>query len=245
MLDVEIPLDSLPSERTVRRYADQAHILAKMQVAETVLVANFDLHVDGTSRDHKKYVGQQVTTSAGSLACGFTPVAVENAATLVETTLNLLQELSEVYSDEEREQNFLRILGNLSGVMSDRASVMKKYKEELNDAIKTTLGTQENIQFLYCNAHFLLGLGSTSDKTLKGVQAELKEEGQQGPEPTFSAVFRDRGSSCSLYSYGMRGAGSQGGRKEWMPGCLFGLLLHERSAITRDKLQGQSIQQSF
>ena len=112
MLDVEIPL-SLPSERTVRRYADQAHILAKMQVAETVLVANFDLHVDGTSCDHKKYVGQQVTTSAGSLACGFTPVAVENAATLVETTLNLLHELSEVYSDEEREQNFLRILGNL------------------------------------------------------------------------------------------------------------------------------------
>ena len=202
MLDVEIPLDSLPSERTVRRYADQAHILAKMQVAETVLVANFDLHVDGTSRDHKKYVGQQVTTSAGSLACGFTPVAVENAATLVETMLNLLQP-SEVYSDEEREQNFLRILGNLSGVMSDRASVMKKYKEELNDAIKTTSGTQENIQCLYRNAHFLLGLGSTSDKTLKGVQAELKEEGQQGPEPTFSAVFRDRGSSCSLYSYGM------------------------------------------
>ena len=65
MLNVEIPLDSLPSERTVRRYADQAHILAKMQVAETVLVANSDLHVDGTSRDHKKYVGQQVTTSAG------------------------------------------------------------------------------------------------------------------------------------------------------------------------------------
>ena len=53
---------------------------------------------------------------------------------------------------------------------------MKKYKEELNDAIKTTLGTQENIQFLYCNAHCLLGLSSTSDKTLKGVQAELKED---------------------------------------------------------------------
>ena len=51
----------------------------------------------------------------------------------------------------------------------------KKYKVELNDAIKTTLG-QENIQFLYCNVHFLLGLSSTSDKTLKGVQAELKED---------------------------------------------------------------------
>ena len=35
MLDVEIPLDSLPSECTVRRYADQAHILAKMQVADS------------------------------------------------------------------------------------------------------------------------------------------------------------------------------------------------------------------
>ena len=86
---------------------------------QTVLVANFDLHVAGTSRDHKKYVGQQVTTSAGSLACGFAPVAVENAATLMETMLNLLQELSEVYSAEERGQNFLRIFGNLSGVMLD------------------------------------------------------------------------------------------------------------------------------
>jgi len=159
--------------------------------------------------------------------------------------LNLLQELSEVYSDEEREQNFLRILGNLSGVMSDWARVTKKYKVELNDVIKTTLGTQENIQFLYCNVHFLLGLGSTSDKTLKGVQAELKEDRIGRPEPTFSAVFSDWGSSCLLNLYGVWGAGSQGRWKEWMPGCLVGLLPHKQSDITCDKLQGQSIQQSF
>ena len=216
MLDVEIPLDSLPSERTVIRYADQAHILAKMPVAETVLVANFDLHVAGTSRDHKKYVGQQVTTSAGSLACGFTPVAVENAATLVETKLNLLQELSEVYSDEEREQNFLRILGNLSGVMSDRASVMKKYKEELNDAIKTTLGTQENIQFLYCNAHFLLGLSSTSDKTLKGVYAELKEDRiGRDPNPRFQRYSVTEAAAVRYIRMACEVLGPRGDEKNW------------------------------
>ena len=134
----------------------------------------------------------------------------------METTLNLLQELSEVYSDEEREQNFLRILGNLSGVMSDRASVMKKYKEELNDAIKTTLGTQENIQFLYCNAHFLLGLSSTSDKTLKGVQAELKED-QIGrdPNPRFQRYSVTEAAAVRYIRMACEVLGPRGDEKNW------------------------------
>ena len=173
MFNTEISTDALPSERTVRRHADQGHFLAKLQVAEAAATHIFDLHADGTSRDKKKFVGMQITTSEGSLSCGFKTVAAENASSLVETTLSLLQELSEVYSEEEQQQHFRRILSNLSGVMTDRASVMKKYKQDLNDAIQTTLGTTESIEFLYCNAHFLLGLSSAASTSLLAIQQEL------------------------------------------------------------------------
>ena len=151
-----ILLSSLPSKRTVRRCADQGHVLAKIQVAETVVPNNFDMHSYGATRDKKKSVGYQVTTSEGSLSCEFTTVASENSSTLVETTLTMLQELSEVFSPEEKEQRFRQTLPNLSGVMTHRAAVMKKYKKDLH--LQATLGTQESSELLGCKAHFLMGL---------------------------------------------------------------------------------------
>ena len=81
-----------------------------------------------------------MTTSEGSLSCGFTTVASENSSTLVETTLTMLQKLSEVFSHEEKEQRFRQTLPNLSGVMTHRAAVMKKYKKDLH--LQATLGTR-------------------------------------------------------------------------------------------------------
>ena len=141
LFDVDIPLSSLPSERTVRSYADQGHVLAKIQVAEAVESNTFDIHSDGTPRDKTKYTGYQATTSEGPLSCGFTTAASENVSTLIETTLTMLQELSEVFCPEDKERYFRQILQNLSGVMTHRAVVMKKYKKDLNDAVQATLGT--------------------------------------------------------------------------------------------------------
>ena len=67
LFDVDIPLSSLPSERTVRRYADQGHVLAKIQDAEAVVSNTFDIHSDGTTRNKRKYIGYQVTTSVVGL----------------------------------------------------------------------------------------------------------------------------------------------------------------------------------
>ena len=213
MFDVDIPLSSLPSERTVRRYADQGHVLAKIQVAEAVVSNTFDIHSDGTTRDKMKYIGYQATTSEGPLSCGFTTVASntfdihsdgtprdktkytgyqattsegplscgfttvasENVSTLVETTLTMLQELSEVFCPEDKDHYFRQILRNLSGVMTDRAAVMKKYKKDLNDAVQATLGTQESVEFQGCNAHFLLGWSSKSNTALTAIQKEQDE----------------------------------------------------------------------
>lgn len=161
LFDVNIADEDLPSERTSLRFADQGHYLAKYQVAETILRPDnrFDLHIDGTTRDHQKYVGQQVTTATESLCCGFEEVAAEDAKTLVDVTIGLLQECVEMYDDENKDQHFMTALRNLSGLMSDRASVNKAMKRDINDLRKATLGTEEDLEFLFCNAHFLLGLG--------------------------------------------------------------------------------------
>lgn len=51
----EIPLCELPSSNTVIHMMDGAQVLNSFQVAEKMLSSDrWNLHMDGTSRDHKK-----------------------------------------------------------------------------------------------------------------------------------------------------------------------------------------------
>ena len=72
----------------------------------------------------------------------------------------------DIYSEEEAQENFCRMLQQLSGVMSDRASVMKSFNKALDEERKMLLQSEEGLQFLHCNAHFLLGLSTESEKIL-------------------------------------------------------------------------------
>lgn len=108
----------------------------------------FDIHTDATSRVGKKYVGQQVTTDSGpNLSCGYTMVATESLATD-------LEELAVIYEDDDskRQQKFVEFLQKLSGLMSDRAAVMR-CNERLNTLHKDLLQTADDLDFLYCNVH--------------------------------------------------------------------------------------------
>ena len=241
LFDVDIPLSSLPSERTVRSYADQGHVLAKIQVAEAVVSNTFDIHSDGTTRDKTKYIGYQVT-SEGPLSCGFTTVASEKASTLVKTTLTMLQELSEVFCPEEKEHYFRQILQNLSGVMTDR-DVMKKYKKDLNDAVQATLGTQESIEFLGCNAHFLLGQSSKSNNTLTAIEKE-QDESRIGTdlEPQFQCFSTPEAAAVGYICMacevlGPRGDEKSGCRDAWIAFCA----LNEKPSVTEASKQTGSV----
>ena len=57
----------LPCVQTVLNMADEGHfILSKLQIAETVLESkDATLHTDGTTRDHNKIVGQQISLPSG------------------------------------------------------------------------------------------------------------------------------------------------------------------------------------
>ena len=55
----------LPYFKTALNMADEGHMLSKMQVEEAISTQHFDLHMDGTSQDHCKFVGQQFTLESG------------------------------------------------------------------------------------------------------------------------------------------------------------------------------------
>ena len=93
----KLELAELPSKTTALRFADIGHALTKIQIFNEITSQRFDLHLDGTSRDHKKVVGHQVTLQdRRQLSLGFTPVDREDSKTLVDVTMNLFYEIASV-----------------------------------------------------------------------------------------------------------------------------------------------------
>lgn len=165
LINVHVPDTDLPSLRSAIRFADRGHVISKLHVTETLLEADhYDLHSDGTSKCGKKYLSQQMTTLTVSMCTGFTPVCTEDTATLLDTTLDLLRELSDLYSTDEAEEIFQKLLKNLSALMTDRAAVNKSFGRALAAEKQHILQTEDEIQLLYCNAHYLLGLSAACEK---------------------------------------------------------------------------------
>ena len=109
--------------------------------------------------------------------------------------------------------------------MTDRAAVMKRFKKDLNEAIQTTLGTEESIEFLECNAHFLLGLSVKTNAACKDIQLERGENRiGRDRQPRFqkfttseAAVVRYIRMACEVL--GPRGGEKNGCRDGWIAFC--------------------------
>ena len=157
--------------------------MSKLQIAENVLESkDVTLHTDGTTRDDNKTVGQQINLPSGAtLSLGFVGVGTENSSTLLELTIDLLDELSKIYhlhsENEENETIFKDVLEKLTSVMSDGASGMKSYNEKLLQYKKTELSEDVGVHFLYCNAHFLLGMSKACEGALKATEKEISQTG--------------------------------------------------------------------
>ena len=230
----EIPLTELPSERTTLRYADQGHVLSKIHVASKLEGCGaYDLHSDGTTKDHRKYVGHQVTLDSGeSMSLGFTMVSTEDTQTLLSIACNLFQELADIY-ENDADDHYKTMLANMVGLMSDRASVMKSFDRQFDDQRKRVLNTEESLQFLHCNAHFLLGLSSETEKVVKGItkgnafgRDQVKAFGHFS-NSSETCVSRYLRLACS--SLGPRGDEKSGCRDTWEAFCE---LKGESSQIT-------------
>ena len=178
VLNAIVPDGDLPSTHSALRFADRGHVIGKTHITETLLGADkWDLHTDGTSKSGKKYISQQVTVEGHSLSTGFSSVSTENTTTLVDITINLVQELSDIYTKEEAEKTFVELFQCLSGLMSDRASVMKSFGRALNQERQEMLQTTEELQILHCNAHFLLDIAAEREKGMAKMEDSVGRYG--------------------------------------------------------------------
>ena len=178
LYDKDIDKSELPSTATANNYVDIAQVLGKYQLAEELVESDrWDLHGDGTSRDTKKIIGQQVTLDNGkSLPAGFSPVAVEDISTLLENVISMMDELSYVYDEANREAIYKTMIDKMFATMSDRSSVNKKFNEDLNKHRNDISNSSSGLTYLYCNAHFLLGLSHKCESVLLEFEKKLEAE---------------------------------------------------------------------
>ena len=198
IMNAMVPDSDLPSMRSAERFADRGHVIGKLHIAEALLQSeHWDLHTDGTSRCGKKYVSQQMNVPGKTLSSGFVPVSTENTTTLVDITINLLHELSDLYSEEQAQETFTSLLKGMSAVMSDRAAVMKSFGRALDEERRGMLQTDDELHFLYCNAHFLLGLSTACEKVLKKLEKDSGQRLGRDKLPKFQSFKASTESSVS------------------------------------------------
>ena len=226
----EIPMESLPCTQTVLNMSSEGHYLSKKQTAESIVEnAHFTFATDGTSREKRHFIERHIVLSNGKvMSLGFTEVVSDNADTLLEKTVELFKELSEVYSEdvEEREKVFKEILCRMKCIMSDRAAVMKLFDRKLEEFKKQTIGEDVSTHFLFCNAHFLLGLSSAAEDACKEIEKEVKDMGVVFGREADIDLSRKLGSfnetvpirviRAAADIFGPRGDEKSGCRNQWL-----------------------------
>ena len=166
-----------------------------------------------------------------TLSLGFDPVANETAQTVLDLALQKLNDYALLLDPADADQQIKNILKNLVGVMTDRAANMKAFDRQLEGYVQNNVDPNIQLEFLHCNAHFLLGLSTAADKALKEV---AETQGQLGREvlPQFkrfkspeSAVCRYVRMACD--TLGPRGDEKSGCHHLWLAFCA----MHEKKSV--------------
>ena len=232
LFGVKYEPSDLPCLQTAVNIADEGHVLSKVQAAEQMLeVDNFTLHTDGTSRGGKKIMGYQITLDDGdSISLGFSTLATEDASTVLDVTVDLLKETTDLYcegKEEDKDHTFRTLLSKLTSVMTDRAAVMKSFDEKLLSFLQSELGHNITLHFLHCNAHFLLGMSRSTEVALNKKEKELIEIGGNLGRDKLSKFQRFHKAETATARVirltsditGPRGDEKNGCRAEWLAFC--------------------------
>ena len=105
--------------------------------------------------------------------------------------------------------------------MTDRAACMKLYDKHLEQFLQSQLGEHVKLNFLHCNAHFLLGLSSECEKSLVSFESSLIESTTEKLGRDQSKKFSDFRESGSATNRIIRAIcnllGPRGDQKKRMP----------------------------
>ena len=206
---------------------DEAHHTAKQQIVEKIKDAeHFTYGSDGTSRQKRHHL---ILDSGGTLSIGFTEVPDDKADTLLKKSLDLIDELCEIYCEaqekSQKDEVFKEILSKMMCLMSDRAANMKLYNKKMLEHKREVLGTDAAIEFLHSNADFLIALADATDAAIKKEEGLLDEKLGRDKSSTFShfassgetAAFRVIRTTSDVL--GPRGDEKNGCREDWLAYC--------------------------
>lgn len=234
LFKTDIPLDKLPCPSTALNIASEAFHVSQHHVATKLKdCEHFTFASDGTSRDKKHYLERHVILNDKTeMSLGFTEIAVDDSVTLLEKTIEILDDLSDNLcktstedvenNQEKKQEQFLDLLKKLKCTMSDRSSVNKSFNQKLSEYKQDLLnGEDASTHFLYCNAHFLLGLVVATEIALKSSEHDMGKLGRDQDEKfdSFSnssetATFRLIRLAAEVF--GPRGDEKSGCRREWV-----------------------------
>ena len=111
-----------------------------------------------------------------SLSTGFSPVTVEDSSTLLENVISMMDELSYVHDEENREAVYRTMIDKMFATMSHHSSVNKQFNEDLDKHRKDISDSSSGLIYLYCNQHFLLGLSRKCESVLLEFEKKLEAE---------------------------------------------------------------------
>ena len=234
LFKTDIPLDKLPCPSTALNIASEAfhvsqnHVATKLKECE-----HFTFASDGTSRDKKHYLERHVILNDKTeMSLGFTEIAVDDSVTLLEKTLEVLENLSDSLcktstedvesNQKEKQEQFLEFLKKMKCTMSDRSSVNKSFIQRLSEYKQELLnGEDASTHFLFCKAHFLLGLVAATENALKFSENQMGKLGRDRDEKFDSFSNSSETSTFRLIRFatevfGPRGDEKSGCRREWV-----------------------------
>ncbi|GFR74623.1 hypothetical protein ElyMa_003897600 [Elysia marginata] len=106
-------------------------------------------------RIKRHYVEKHIVLSDGMImSLGFQEVATENAETLLEKTIECIEELTEIHCDGEADRDrkviFKEVVSKMKCLMSNRAAFMKLFDKKIAEFRKDVAGEDEHTNFLFC-----------------------------------------------------------------------------------------------
>ena len=181
-----ISVKDLPSTSSALTMMREGNHVAKCQVVDEIKKTDrFTFASDGTSRQKLHYMERHIVLNERkALSLGFSNIASDDANSMLHQTQETLDGIVEAYGcdkgDEEKTTTFKECISKMDCLMSDRAANMKLFNKKIHEWRKDVL-SNDNIEthFLYCNAHFSLGLLSAAEKALNEVEKHLVSE--EGP----------------------------------------------------------------
>ena len=183
-----ISVKDLPSTSSALTMMREGNHVAKCQVVDEIKKTDrFTFASDGTSRQKLHYMERHIVLNdRKALSLGFSNIASDDANSMLHQTQETLDGIVEAYGcdkgDEEKTTTFKECISKMDCLMSDRAANIKLFNKKMHEWRKDVL-SDDNIEthFLYCNAHFSLGLLSAAEKALNEVEKHLvSEEGPLG-----------------------------------------------------------------